>query len=474
VYQVDALNNLDADLHEFRITPEGTALLTIYHITEYLPAGQSESTSTENITSFYIWDCLFQERLIESPQVIFQWRASEHVPVADSYRDVKGGSREDPFDYFHINSVEKDHRGNYLISGRYPQSIYYIDGKTGSIIWTLGGKQNDFQDLSEGSAINFAWQHDARFHAPDAFSEMYEPTAKRNGLETVLISMFDNAAEDYRYDYGVGHSRGLLLEVTYPEGPRQVPARSRSQRTSAAKSDEIPDVNLQKIANINGTHEQYLVQEVQSWMNPERIRSSSQGSMQLMLDATTGSTRVLVGYGLNAAWTQFDAYGAVICDVHLAARTTWETGEVQSYRTRKASWSGHPWYPPIAVMTEDGMQVHTSWNGATEVAEWALHASAGDAGNGTWTEVQRLPRLGFETTFNLTSNSRDMHDYRVVALDQNNRVLQNGFSRVMDRQAKLRSGAILAGFAPAHLSRSEDLVVQLAFVFLVICIVLAF
>jgi hypothetical protein len=472
VYQVDALNNLEADLHEFQITSEGTALLTLYQITEY--GGQVGSTSAGNVTPLWIWDCLFQEVTIESQHVTFQWRASDHVPVADSYRDIVGGSRDDPFDYFHINSVEKDHHGNYLISARYLQSIYYIEGGSGNVIWTLGGKQNDFQDLSDGSAIDFAWQHDARLHAPNAISQMYQPPAARYGFETVLISMFDNAAEDYRYDYGIGYSRGLLLEVTYPEGPRQIPARSRSQRTSAAQSDEVPNVNLQKIADTNGTYEQYLVRNVQSWMNPERIRSSSQGSMQLMLNATTGITKVLVGYGLNAAWTQFDALGAVLCDVHLAARTTWETGEVQSYRTRKASWLGQPEYPPMAVMTDDGMQIHVSWNGATKATGWALQASASNAQNGTWDEVQRLSKSGFETTFNLTGDSRDAHNYRVLALDQNDQVLQHGISRVMDRQVKQTSSAILAGFAPAHLAKSEDLIVELAFVFLVICIVLAF
>jgi hypothetical protein len=474
LYQVDALNNLDADLHEFRITPEGTALLTLYHITEYEPCDKSGSTSAGNVTSLFIWDCLFQEITIETRQVMFQWRASDHVPIADSYREVVGGLREDPFDYFHINSVEKDHHGNYLISARYMQSIYYIDGETGSVIWTLGGKQNDFQDLSEGSAIDFAWQHDARLHPPNALSEIYQEPAKIHGLTTVLISMFDNAAEDYRYDYGVGYSRGLLLEATYPEGPRQVPARPGSHRTPVTIPDKNPDVNLQKIADINGTDEQYLVRKVQAWMNPERLCSSSQGSMQLMSNATSGVAKVLVGYGLNAAWTQFDAFGAVLCDVHFAARTTWETGEVQSYRTRRASWLGQPQYPPMAVMTEDGTQIHVSWNGATEVAGWALQASADDTGNETWFEMQRSPRSSFETTFSITGNLRGTRYYRVLALGQTGEVLQYGISQVMDRQAKQTSGAILAGFASAQLARPENLFVQFALLFLVVCVVLAF
>lgn len=60
--------------------------------------------------------------------------------------------------------------GNYLISMRHIHSIMLIDGKTGEIIWTLGGNQNDFVELpqlggteSTQPVLTMRWQHHARF-----------------------------------------------------------------------------------------------------------------------------------------------------------------------------------------------------------------------------------------------------------------------------------------------------------------------
>lgn len=39
------------------------------------------------------------------------------------------------WDYFHINSVDKDAGGNYLISARDACAIHKINGTDGEIIW---------------------------------------------------------------------------------------------------------------------------------------------------------------------------------------------------------------------------------------------------------------------------------------------------------------------------------------------------
>jgi hypothetical protein len=472
-YEIEALNDLDADLHEFHITPEGTALLTIYQVIEYHSRDLHKSSSANELEPLFLWDCLFQEITIKSRELIFQWRASDHVALTDSYREVVGGSQEDPYDYFHMNSIEKDHHGNYLISARYPQSIYYVDGKSGDIIWVLGGKGNIFSDLSEGSAISFAWQHDARLHALDAIPEIYQPIGERKGVEVVLISMFDNAAEDYRYDYGVGYSRGLLLELTFPEISHRETTQRHPQRFSASNYDETADVNLQKIADINGTNQAHTVRVIQSYANPQLIRSSSQGSMQVIPRTRTGNASVIVGYGLNAAWTEFNTDGAVICDVHFAARNTWESGDVQSYRTRKASWVGRPKSTPAVAITDDGMWLYVSWNGATEVNQWVLQASVGNASNEVWNEVHRLPKSSFETAFGLTTHSDHDRYFRIVALDRSGQPLDHGTSRVLDRQAKEMASAVLTGLTSDKVAGFETLVISISVLTLGVCIFLA-
>jgi hypothetical protein len=51
--------------------------------------------------------------------------------------------------------------GNLLVSVRNTWAVYEINTTTGQIVWTLGGKRNQFR---RGPGTGFAWQHDARLH----------------------------------------------------------------------------------------------------------------------------------------------------------------------------------------------------------------------------------------------------------------------------------------------------------------------
>lgn len=46
-----------------------------------------------------------------------------------------GYNSSDAWDYFHINSVDKDAGGNYLISARDACAIHKVNGTDGEIIW---------------------------------------------------------------------------------------------------------------------------------------------------------------------------------------------------------------------------------------------------------------------------------------------------------------------------------------------------
>ena len=67
------------------------------------------------------------------------------------------------WEYFHVNSVDVDSDGNFLVSSRNTSTIYKIDRATGKIIWRLGGKKSDFK---LGPGVRFDWQHCARWQ-PD-------------------------------------------------------------------------------------------------------------------------------------------------------------------------------------------------------------------------------------------------------------------------------------------------------------------
>lgn len=436
VHKVSAANGMLADLHEFTITPEGTALVIVFQAipTDTRPAGRKFN----DLWNQAIWDCSFQEVDIETGKLVFEWRASEHINITETYIELgpgNDGTQDSPFDPFHLNSVQKDKHGNYLISARNLHALLYIDGETGNIIWNLGGKGNRFMDLSDGYALNFAWQHDARFATADAFPKTYTAAQHESGISTQLITIFDNAAVDWNYVYGLPYSRGLLLEVAYPtaaaskrEAPLPIDATSVSAKTAHAALSKL---DAEKVASINGIDSSYSVRLIREFVNPKHVRSSTQGSLQVVPARQGGvESTVLLGYGLNAVVSEFSSNGTVLCDMHFGAATSWEKGNVQSYRAYKAHWVGRPREPPAVALNRG--QVLVSWNGATEVRSWLLQVSSAGTDTG-WRNVTLSRKDGFETAMVIPREYRDLQYVRVLGLDGEGRACENGVSEVYYR-----------------------------------------
>ena len=360
------------DMHEFVITQDDTALLTVY---ESVPADLSPIGGPKH---GYLLDSIFQEIDIETGDVLFEWHAADHMPLEATLLGFRGCSQSAahayngcgdheyaPFDFFHLNSLHKDEAGNYLISGRSYSTLSYIDGKTGLVLWNLGGKLNEFADLSGGEATGFGWQHHARFHD--------------NGT---TISLFDNRV------HGPGtsdrESRGLILEVDVPN------------RTARVR---------------------------QAYTHPQELLSFSQGDVQVLEE--TGN--VFVGWGRSAGFTEFSADGDVLCDARFGAAAFFSFGAVTSYRVFRGSWVGQPAERPHVVMA--GRSLHVSWNGATEVAMWRVEGSlkdqsAEDLVDGSYETVAVVRRAGFETTLELPSDMPQYARVRMVALNAQGNALK--------------------------------------------------
>lgn len=98
VYKVNVqgLGKTKNDLHEFQLTGHDTALVTAYDtIRRDLKAFRGSSRGM-------VLDGVFQEIDLETKEVLFQWRASDHVELGDSYYWL-----EAKWDFFHINSIQK-------------------------------------------------------------------------------------------------------------------------------------------------------------------------------------------------------------------------------------------------------------------------------------------------------------------------------------------------------------------------------
>jgi hypothetical protein len=151
---IRAANGLSADLHEFVITPDETALITAYYPVYWnVPVDGRPSRRI-------VLDSVVQEIDIRTGLVLFQWDSLDHVPLSDSYEPIPKSTGQ-PYDYFHINSVQETAAGNLIISARNTWAAYEISGKTGAVIWTLGGKRSSF---AMGPGTRFAFQHDVRLH----------------------------------------------------------------------------------------------------------------------------------------------------------------------------------------------------------------------------------------------------------------------------------------------------------------------
>lgn len=95
--------------------------------------------------------------------------------------------------FSHINSVDKNAEGDYLISARHTSTVYKISGADGHIIWQLGGKQSTFAQTN----FNFSFQHDARFVSVNS--------------TTTVISLFDNASNGFTNT--ASYSSGMLIAI---------------------------------------------------------------------------------------------------------------------------------------------------------------------------------------------------------------------------------------------------------------------
>jgi hypothetical protein len=204
---VSAGNGLAADQHEFALTPNGTALITIYHQVPY------DLSSVGGPANGSVLDGIVQEIDVATGKVLFQWDSLQHVPLTDSYQPVPTNAAT-PYDYFHINSVNLDTDGNLLISARHTWTVYKIDHQTGAIIWHLGGKESDFQ---LGAGVQFYWQH-------NALPEIGQADTYRifdNGSAAVLPGQTPNEPQSRVIDVKLdtaNHTATLVDQVLHPDG----------------------------------------------------------------------------------------------------------------------------------------------------------------------------------------------------------------------------------------------------------------
>ncbi len=182
---------------DMRVMPNGHALFTIVDsaimdLSTLVPGGYPAAKISHNVV---------QEIDVDN-NVVFQWRILDHVPIIDSYQDLKN-----PGSYAHVNNVWFDDLdGTIIISCRNTCQVLKINRTTGEIIWRMGGKQNEF------TFTNAIPEGMPGYGDPAEFSVQHSVKRLANGNLTV----FDNGYSDHsapEWNFKRPYSRAAEYEI---------------------------------------------------------------------------------------------------------------------------------------------------------------------------------------------------------------------------------------------------------------------
>lgn len=336
------------DLHEIKLTPRGTVLVTANNVT------QADLSSVGGPEDGWIVNCFVYEIDIATNEILFEWDSLSHLdqlPLKYSLYPLgsegyTGATQEKAWGYFHINAVALFEDG-YIVSSRYFCSAIAV-GRDGRVKWRLQGR--DGGDFTLGNGTNFCYQHDIR-------------AAPSNSTNCGFsLHMHDNANSPI--DNNTVPTSGLLLDVDIA-----------SKQVSLNK----------RYVNASGL-----------------IFSTAQGDYQPLSNGN-----VFLGHGWVPVSEEYAPSGEILSTIQYGAAikrpqggfySTEASGKATtlSYRTFKQTWIGCPMTKPhiVAQIEDHGTDVYVSWNGATEISGWEIY--------GGWTAgnlscIATVPRTGFET-----------------------------------------------------------------------------
>ena len=188
-HTIHAHNGQQVDEHEFNISPQGTALISAFNKQPY------DLSKLGGPKKGWLLSGIAQEIDIATGELLFEWDSLDHVGFDETYLPVEGGhgTKDMPYDYFHINTLEDAGDGDLLIGARNTWCMYKVSRKTGDIVWRLNGKKTDFT-MTPGS--EFYWQHDTRLH------------------DRTTLTVFDDGYDGV-LPQNEKQSRALILNVDY-------------------------------------------------------------------------------------------------------------------------------------------------------------------------------------------------------------------------------------------------------------------
>lgn len=301
------------NMHELNLVENGTQAIHIVH-----DAIEADiSVLEQNQPSAWILDSGFRELDLMTGEILFEWWASKSgVSLAESKVPFRAGMRkQNPWNWFHGNSVEKNADGDYLLSSRFTDTIYKISGKDGSILWRLGGSLSSFtQDFQ------FSRQHDARWLSIDGHKER--------------ISFLDNSADDRVQT--ANHSSARVVELD-----------TKAMSVKAVKTITRPDNGLTRM---RGNHQTLANGNSFICWSENSYISEHDSDGKIVMEAKFASLRFVTYRAYKFNYTA-------------------ESNEPIAVKSLA--------YGPSATFSTTA--IYVSWNGATEVGTWRFKNAKDDS-----------------------------------------------------------------------------------------------
>jgi hypothetical protein len=214
LFHVHAGNGYTADLHDFHLTADNTALFTVFstiHCDLSSSGGPSDGALTDGV---------FQEVDLKTRLVRREWHSADHVSLSQSNSSASSSTTSWPYDYFHINTISRRQDGSLMVSSRNTSAVYILNASTGQVGLQVGGKRSS---LKMGSGTNTAYQHDSE------------------ELPNGEISIFDNGGVPMVHP----QSRGIIVALDPKAGTDTLVAQYQHPRPLKAGSQG----NLQLLEN---------------------------------------------------------------------------------------------------------------------------------------------------------------------------------------------------------------------------------
>ena len=190
-----------------------------------------------------------------------------------------------------------------------------------------------------------------------------------------------------RSDFGIGPGAAFAFQhhVRGYRGNR-ISIFDNASYSDASATEPVSRALMLQLDTDAGTAT--LVREDRS---PHGALSVAMGNAQLLADGG-----MFVGWGTMPTFSEFDTNGQLRYDAKLVGLGT-------SYRAFRQRWRAAPNTRPAVASVRNGdgtLDVFTSWNGATEVAQWQI--LGGDDATAL-DPVRTVSRAGFETRVQLAT-----------------------------------------------------------------------